>query len=138
MKGKKAFVFTLDIAIASLVAILIMTAAHRNMANAEANRVSNAQMLSAAGDIAAVLDYRGVLQTMNAKQIESEMELIMPQNIDMRLKIVSDDDTILYAGGIAPEGKFVGTGKRFFTIKGSGSSEEVEHYAYVSYWVWSR
>lgn len=133
--GKKAFVFTFDAAIAVLVVILVMTAAHRHMANAEANEISSMQMISAASDIAAMLDYNGVLQTLDDKKIESKMSDLMPQNYKMLLKIVVDDGTIIYAGDSVPGEQFVGSGKRFFTVKGKNS---IKNHAYVSYWVWAR
>lgn len=131
---KKGFVFTLDIAIGVLVVILLMTAAHRHMVNAESNRVSNIQMISVGSDIVAMLDYNEVLQTLNEKNIESEMNDLMPQNYDMLLKIVVDDGTILYIGDSVPGEQFVGSGKRFFAINGGSSTK----YAYVVYWVWTR
>lgn len=133
--SKKAFVFSLDMAIAVLITVLLMTAAHRHMANAEANKVSNIQMISVGSDIAALLDYSGVLQTLNEKQIESEMNDLMPQNYKMLLKLIVDDGTVLYAGDSVPGEQFVGTGKRFFAIK---DSDSIKNYAYVTYWVWTR
>lgn len=131
---KKGFVFSLDVAIGVLVVVLLMSAAHRHMTNAEANRISNIQMISVGSDIAAMLDYNEALQTLKESTIESEMNDLMPQNYDMLLKIVVDDGTILYIGDSIPGEQFVSTGKRFFTINGGSSTK----YAYVVYWVWTR
>lgn len=133
--GRKGFVFSLDMAIAVLITILMMTAAGRNMANAEKNSISNSQMAAVGSDIVAMLDYKGILQTMDEKAIESGMNDIMPQNYDMLLKITADDGTTVYAGDSVPAIQFVGSGKRFFTIKDETS---IERYAYVSYWIWAK
>ncbi|PIN86409.1 hypothetical protein COV19_04985 [Candidatus Woesearchaeota archaeon CG10_big_fil_rev_8_21_14_0_10_44_13] len=137
MKGlmKKGFVFSLDIAIAVLVTLLIMAAAHRNIVNAEKNSLPNAQMAAVGSDIAALLDHKGVLQTLDEEKIESGMNDLMPQNYDMLLKVAVDDGTVLYAGDSVPAEQFVSSGKRFFTIKDQAS---IEHYGYASYWIWAR
>lgn len=133
--SKKGFVLTLDITIAVFVFILLITAAHRHVANAEANRISNVQMVAAASDIVAMLDYGGALQTLDKKKIESAMNDLLPQNCMMLLKIVTDDGTVLYIGDSVPGEQFTASGKRFFTIKDKNT---IKNYGYVSYWVWAR
>ena len=134
-RGKKAFVFTLDIAIAVLITILVMAAAHRNMANSEANRLSSVQMMAYGSDVVALLDHNGVLQTIDQGDIESGMNDLLPQNYDMLLKITYDDGTVLYAGDSVPRQQFVGTGKRFFAI---ADEDSVKGYGNVIYWIWTR
>lgn len=134
-KSKKSFVLSLDMFIAVIITILVMTAAHRHISKAEENSISDAQMMSAGSDIVALLDQRGVLQTLDVNDIESGMNDLLPQNYDMSLKIVVDDGTVLYAGNSTPEIQLSGTGKRFFTIK---SSKSIKNNAYVVYWIWTK
>ncbi|HLC98876.1 MAG TPA: hypothetical protein VJC00_02610 [Candidatus Nanoarchaeia archaeon] len=132
---KKAFVFSLDILIAVFIVILVMTSANRHMLNAEIDSVPNMQMVTAGSDIVALLDHEGILQTLDDDLIESEMNDLLPQNLNMMMKIAADDGTVLYLGDSPPEGRFVGSGMRFFTIKSAGA---VTGYAYAVYWVWAR
>lgn len=132
--GKKAFIFSLDMFIAVVITILVMSAAHRHMINAEANRISDVQMVAAGSDIAALLDSKGILQTLDKDSIESGMNELLPQNYKMFMKIAVDDGTIFYVGDSLPENQFAATGKRFFAVK---SGRSIRDYAYVTYWVWS-
>lgn len=134
-RARKGFVFSLDTAVAVLLTVLMMSAAHRYMADSEKNSISNAQMAAVGSDIAALLDYKGILQTLDEEKIESGMNDLMPQNYDMMLKIVTDDNTVLYAGDSVPGAQFVATGKRFFVIK---DGDLIDNYAYVSYSIWAR
>ncbi|MCX6707075.1 MAG: hypothetical protein NT001_02955 [Candidatus Woesearchaeota archaeon] len=133
--GKKSFVLSLDMFIAVIITILVMTAAQRNISKAEENSISNAQMISAGSDIAALLDHREVLQTLDENNIESRMNDLLPQNYDMSLKIVVDDGTVLYVSNSTPETQLSAAGKRFFTIKDGNS---IKNNAYVIYQIWTR
>lgn len=132
---KRAFVFSLDMFIAVVVTILVMSAAHRHIINAEKNRISDVQMVSAGSDIVALLDSKGILQTLDEDRIESGMNELLPQNYKMFMKIAVDDGTIFYVGDSLPENQFAAAGKRFFAVK---SGKSIKNYAFVTYWVWSR
>lgn len=133
--GKKAFVFTLDAAIAVLITILVMTAAYKNMAGSEANRISSAQMIAYGNDVVALLDHGNILQAKEQDTIQSGMSDLLPQNYNMLLRVTYDDGTVLYAGDSVPGQQFTATGKRFFAIS---DDDSVDGYGVADYWIWAR
>ncbi|MFO8016009.1 MAG: hypothetical protein R6U32_02810 [Candidatus Woesearchaeota archaeon] len=135
MDGKrKGFVLTLDIAVGALVAVLLLTAAHTHVMDAGSSKISGISMALAGSDITAVLDQRGILESMDEDFIESEMESLLPQNCMMRLRITTESGTELNIGKDYPEDQHVVSGKRFFAIRDSEGN--IKEYACASYWVW--
>ena len=102
--------------------------------DAEHNQISHLSLTAAGSDILAVLDHNQVLQTLDSRLIESEMNDLLSHNHDMMIKIVVDDGTVLYSGDSFPEEQFMATGIRYFTINDYGSIK----FAYASYSIWTK
>lgn len=120
-KNKRGFIFSLDIAIAVSIVILLLVAAHKHMINSEEQKISNFQMVRTGSDILAVMDNEGTLSLFDINTLEEEISVLLPTQYRMVIKLVSSDNVVLFAGGAVPHDRFVGTGKRFFIV-GSGAT----------------
>ncbi len=132
--ARKAFVFSLDMLIAVFVVILLLTAAHTKVMTSESDRMSPAQLTASGADITAILEERGVLQTLDHRVIASEMNDLLPPNQNMSMVIEVDKGPTVYVGQKTDKNVFLGSGKRFFTINDASSMK----YAYARYSIWAR
>ena len=130
--GNKAFIFSLDVTIAVLVSIIVLSAAVYYSSNAS-DSLPTLQMSRTGSDILIMLYYNGTLNSMGPA-IEENMNDMLPQNYDMRIKITkSDGSPLLEVGNELPNNKMLVSGKRIFT-KTSGN--KIDYYAVAQYWIW--
>jgi len=84
---KKGYVFTLDaaFAISIIVALLLMTYGYS--ITSYASGADPVAIKRTASDIVSVLDYNNVLDTLDKNTIESELNQLLPPNLNMSMKL---------------------------------------------------
>ena len=122
--GNKGFVLSLDIAMAVFIVILFLIVANQYV-NRDDNSLSSLQMIRVGSDIMAVLDYKGVLNSLNSGAIKEGKDALLPVNYGMKIKIDCNNvDTLEEV-----KEKLVGSGERIFVVNG-------ERYCIGRFWIW--
>lgn len=137
MISKKAFVLSLDAAIAVVLVVIILMASSFFFQKTNENFITNMQMLRIGSDIAAVLDADGTLSTLDPVQIKPGIDNLLPLNYNMRMTIntTAYNYLILAETESADTGKkFIVSGKRFFYADQGGNA----YPSYVKYEVWPK
>lgn len=128
--GNRAIIFTLDMLVAVTVFSIILIVSLYYVSQASENKLAKLQMINAASDILAVMDYNGTLQTLNSTLIEEQRNTLLPIAYKMRILIETSNGESIDIGEINPEGTFTATGKRFFIVG--------EDYGEATYWIWPK
>jgi len=133
--GNKAFIFSLDVTIAVLVSIIVLSAAVY-YSTSTSDSLPTLQMSRTGSDILIVLYYNGTLNSWNSDTIEDEMYGMLPPNYDMRINLIRADRDVsstVIAGSDLPENKMLVSGKRIF-VRTAGN--KISWYATAQYWIW--
>lgn len=125
--GNKAIIFTLDMFVAITVFIIILTVCIFYISQMSQDRLSELQLVSLGSDTIAVMDYSGVLQSLDVSQIISTRDQLIPSAYNMRI-LVKLGNLSADTGNLPPAGIFLGSGKRYFV---SGLN-----YGEADYWIW--
>ncbi|MAG08759.1 hypothetical protein CMO89_04745 [Candidatus Woesearchaeota archaeon] len=114
--GNKAFIFSLDMIMAIIIVMSILIVSTFYITKASDETVSKLQTIRIGSDVLAVLDYKGVLDTLSVEDIEVELNRILPINHHIRIKVSCNarDPIIVETTDIFPKERFIGTGKRVF------------------------
>ena len=129
--GNKAFIFSLDAAIAVLVTTIFFIAIIY-YTGTQPQSMPVLQMSRTGSDILTMLYYDGTLTSISSS-LEDNMKLMLPSNYGMRIEITKLDGTSLAAAGeTLQEDKTYISGKRIFARQGNPDV----HYAIAQYWVW--
>lgn len=128
--GDRAIVFTMDMFVAITVFSIAFVVSLYYVSQTAENKIAQLQMANAASDLLAVMDNNGTLQTLNSNLIEAQETALLSNAYQMRILIQTSNNNTIDVGGIAPEGRLVVTGTRYFvTSSASGQAR---------YWIWAR
>ncbi len=127
--GNKGIIFTLDMFVAITVFLSILVVSVFYISQSSQDRLSDLQLISLGSDTVAVMDYQGVLQTMDASQIKNIRDQLLPSAYDMRI-LVTIGNLSADTGNIPPSGSFIGSGKRYFVSS--------SNYGEADYWIWAK
>jgi len=128
--GNKAIVFTLDIIAAATVFAIAFVVSVYYTSQASENKLAQIQTTTAASDLLSLLDNTGTLQTLNPDLIENKTSSLLAQSYQMRILIRTKNNATVDIGGVAPEGKLVVTGSRYFVAN--------DDFGQARYWIWAR
>jgi len=138
---KRGFILSLDAAVAGVVFIIMVAVIANYAIKSEENVFSNLQIVRTGSDITAVMEQKGILDTLDNGHIEDELEDMLDNMLyGMRMRVdyteVNDDlgaSGFFEVGDAIPNDRFVGSGKRFFVVINNGV---ITNYAFARYWVW--
>lgn len=92
----KGYVFTLDAAFAVIIVSALLFMSYDYSVTSYSSAAESIAMRRVASDIVAVLDYNDILDSLDESTIESELNRMLPPNLDMNMTIyVYDDPTNL-------------------------------------------
>lgn len=116
LSNKKAFVFSLDVIIAVTVVMSVLIVSMFYITKAGDESISTLQTIRIGSDILAVLDYDGTLDTLSALNIEEKLDVILPINYHMKIKIdcINQDPIIAETTDTLPTNRLIASGKRVF------------------------
>lgn len=136
--GSKGFVFTIDMIVAMVFAVLILVIANYSVRTGESS-FSKLQIEKTGSDIAALLDHKGILDSLNNEIILNDLNDLLPINYDMHINISTFNDVTLTIGNSLPNDKFIISGKRVFvvsTLNELTQELEITDYGKLQYWIW--
>lgn len=138
-RRKKAFIFTLDAFLATLMMIFVLSVSAAYAVN-EKNILSEFQAAKIGSDIAVLMKNSNVLNNFNKEEIQAYLDSVLSSKYGMRINLVWADAELkneknIEFGEALPKNKFIATGKRFFVLTNTNSSS-VNNYAYIKYWIW--
>ena len=138
---KKGMIFVTDALMAIIIVFLIILAAQAQMRGVELDQWDQVYAKKLGGDMLAVLDEQGVLQSLDEVSIESNLSEILPYNYEMWMEIecysYSGDfllNETIEVGGLPSDDSTRVGGQRVF-ISGNGT---VERYNIARYKIWLR
>lgn len=126
---KKAFVFTLDAAMAVIVVVTLLLVAHYYVNRTNTESLSKIGMVRTGSDILTVLDNDGTLSTLDENSIATEMNNLLPVNYNMRIMLYCTNQTLGISTSL-PSRKFVASGKRIIVAD--------DDFCTARYWIWLR
>ena len=116
--GNKGIIFTLDVVVAVLIFILLLSLSGYYISKSQELREVNLMILRTGSDIITALDNNNILSTMDLNTIETDKDILLPNNTEMKIILECEDSSGGSSGYLeTPEiipNKFVGSGKRFF------------------------
>jgi hypothetical protein len=89
---KKGYIFTLDAAFAVIIVTVLLFMVYNYSITSYSSAVDPLPIRRLASDIVAVLDYNGVLDTLDEGTIESELNQLLPPNMNMSITIYAYND----------------------------------------------
>ncbi len=121
-KNKKAFIFTMDVAVALSIAALFFVTSLAFVSNSE-DTFPNLQLIKYGTDVIRVLHYRGFLTNPTAGQISN----LVPDYYGMQ---ISGYDSCRFnpVGDTPPNDRFIASAKYYF--------ESTNGFCYVRYKIW--
>lgn len=130
--GNKGFIFTLDMIIAMTFTIIILILANYYVRATE-QPLSKLQIEKTGSDIVALLDNKGVLDSLSTNQIRSYLEDLVPVNYNMTINILTKNGVNLNIGYDLPNDRFIISGKRVFVVS---QGDEIIDHGKLQYWIW--
>ena len=127
--GNRGIIFSLDIALATTVVMILLVASTYQVAKSDEKSLTKLQLSRIGNDITAYLDHQGILDTLDLTAIESNLTSILTVNYDMRIRIEGSSQTIETTATI-PDDRFVASGERILIIN--------DNPAIARYWIWLR
>ncbi len=133
--NKKAFILSLDAAIATVVVFIFLAVSAYYVGKSNEDPLTRLQMIRAGSDIITVLDQQGAFENLTQTGISNEIKTILPPVYEMRLRINGTfPQQILTVETTSEtlEDKFIVSGERTLVLY----NETGNDYATVKYWMW--
>ncbi len=92
----KGYVFSLDIVFAIGLFIVILLAMNSYLGTPFSSQAPEASAVLAASDIVSALDKKGVFDSLDVGQIENNLSLYLPSNLNMSLKLHVYDNGLIF------------------------------------------
>lgn len=128
-QDKKAVIFALDSAIAIVVVIAVLISA--SMYVNKEKFLPKLQTSRIGSDVLASLDNNNILDTLNQDTIEQQINLLLPEQYEMRIKLTGEFGNI-QTNKTTSENKFIGSGKRIIFL----TQGNITYQGIAQYWVW--
>jgi hypothetical protein len=114
--NKKSQVFTLDVFIGLMIALIILSFSLFYLVKASEERLSQMQLIKTGYDVLAILDYQGIL-AQNSTVIENNTAQLLPEHMNMQI-IVQTQTINTVTSAIPPQKGTIVTGSRAVYING--------------------
>ena len=115
-KNKKAFIFTLDVAIAIAITALFLFATTNFVTKSNKDPFPNLQLIKYGSDVLKVLDVQGYLDSPNPDTISERLGDLVPSYYGMELIGYGSGSCSFTSstGTLPPENQFTASGKYYF------------------------
>lgn len=127
--GNKGIIFSLDIALATTVVMILLVASTYQVTKSDEKSLTKLQLSRIGSDVIAYLDHQGVLDTLDLDAIDGNLTSILTVNYNMRIRLEGSSQTI-ETTAVIPDDRFVASGERILIINDAP--------AIVRYWIWLR
>jgi len=133
--NKKGFILSLDAAIAVTVVFIFLAVSAYYVGRANEDPLIRLQMIRAGSDVVAVLDQRGMFETLDQKEMSDEIASILPPAYEMRLRINGTFPQEIFTVETTNE-----TESRQFVVSGERNlmlyNETGNYFGTIQYWMW--
>ena len=109
--------FTLDVFIGLMVALIILSFSLFYLIKAGEERLSQMQLIKTGYDVLAILDYQGIL-SQNSSVLENNMTRLLPENMNMQV-IIQTTTINTITSAIPPQKGTIVSGSRAVYINGA-------------------
>ncbi len=127
--GNRGIIFSLDIALATTVVMILLVASTYQVAKSDEKALTKLQLSRIGNDVTAYLDHQGVLDTLDLDAIDGNLTSILTVNYNMRIRLERSSQTI-ETTAVIPGDRFVASGERILMINDAP--------AIARYWIWLR
>lgn len=129
-KNKKAFIFTLDVAIALVVVFAILFASSFFVVRKSQDPFSNLQLIKTGSDMITIMEYQGYFdEDINTQEISDYIDNNLHSQYKMNIKGTGDGKPCKFeVGGEPPDEGTVASAKAFFSTN--------EDYCSLRYEIW--
>lgn len=134
MKGKKGFIFTLDVILGMIVVFVMVTITLFFISRGSEVSLGEYQLQTIGGDVVRVMDERGTFDSLSHNPIQDELALLLPANYDILLRIqgsFSEGNGTIEVGNDIPDKRFLIVGQRA-ALTSNGT------YLLITYFVWEK
>ncbi len=125
-RRKKGQIFSIDVVIGAFLVGIIILAVIVNVGKKAAPESIQTEKIGY--DIITVLDYEGVLASLDETSIQTRMSELLPSQYDIRLRLSGNFNAIEVGSPIIQ--RFVASGKRAFV------NATDDKYGIATFWVW--
>ena len=132
--GNKAFIISLDAFLALIVVSMLFGATYLYVANLNPDSLADLQTIRTGADVFAILDYNNTLNSFNQSNIQKNLDDILPNNYDMKIRLNCNNNKSLETTHNSSENRFVGSGERIFVVY----NETTDNLDYCNgrFWIW--
>jgi len=114
-KNKKAFVFTMDVAVALVVVFALLGTASYFVVKKAQDPFPTLQLIRTGSDLVRVMDYQGLFDNPNEGEISRYLSENLPPQYEMSLEGYGSSPACNFeAGSVIQSNKPIGSGKEFF------------------------
>ncbi len=129
MNGKKAFVFTLD----AFIATLLFTTVLFYLIFSLRERTLNPHMEDIATDVATILDYNDTFSNPNPAAIEAALNYTLPAGYRMQVNITKNSGATISTSAKLPLNRDIACNRRVVAITSGGS---IIDFGMLKYCIW--
>jgi hypothetical protein len=117
--NKKAFVFTLDVAVAMIIVFALLSTASYFVVKKSQDPFPTLQLVRTGSDLVRLMDYRGLFDNPDQIQISNYLLDNLPPQYEMYIEgHGSSINCDFISGSNPPHNKAIGSGKEFFMTAG--------------------
>ena len=128
-KNKKAFVFTMDVALALIIVAFYLIVSTNLVTQSNKDPYSNLQLVKFGADLIKILDNQNYLDNPSEATLTTQISELLPSYYDIEIIGYGDiDDCQFTVGNIPPEDQFIASAKYYFKSQDS--------YCYLRYKIW--
>ena len=136
-RDKRGFIFILDSLIAVIILFIVIGAS--SYISKSSSELSKLQISRTGSDITALLENKGVFDSLDYSEINESLAGILPLTYSLRMNVTCSDDELseyssIIVGDDVPEKKFIASGRRFFVATKNGSAD----FCMVQYYTWQK
>lgn len=131
---KKGIIFGLDGIIAVMVVMLFIFYIGFSVLNHE-ELLPKTQIVRNGYDVVTGLDYDDKLESLDIDIINDSMNYLLPDNLDMKINIITSEGVDIDIGNAPINNTFVGTGKRVFVVN---DTDQITDRCIARFWIWLR
>ena len=132
--NKKGFILTLDLVLGLIILFTIFSITLFFMSRGSESSFGEHQLHRVGSDVVMLIDKQQNLDNLNFDTIETELEELLPGNVDALLRIegnFSQGNGTIEIGGSIPNEKLVVSGRR-------AALTQNQTYLLITYFIWAR
>lgn len=125
-KNKRAFIFTLDVAVALIVVFGMLFTASFFVVRKSQDPYPTLQMARTSSDMISIMEYKGYFDPLDTTSISNYLNNTLPSNYGMRIAGSGSASCIFTVGDTPPDDQTIISSKEYFSTNGNYCSMRYE------------